>query len=249
MFVLLWLFSKYYIVSFLFILVSWGVLDLMVCCSVSVCYSVSVWLCDGFVVILSSQRIPLQPTSHSHVPSPVRPSLQRPFLQSQSAQTTKQSETGRNCYVMWGERGERTLITVDSIFAALACLTGGAVETFVTLTHSGPIRPIQTHSVTEAGLTFGPGTWLTVLPEKPSTTPPHLKTEQTFTFHYLSLCSVFWENEWRTMFSWRQVDLQPMVSSRSSSNIWLSIHFLFFTDFCRQQEVSTGEPNVNITYI
>lgn len=88
------------------------------------------------------------------------------------------------------ERGQRTLVTVDSIFASLACLTAGPVETFVTLTQSGPVRPIQTHSVAEAGLTFGTRTRLTVLPEEPLTTPGHLQTEQTFPLNCVPVCSV-----------------------------------------------------------
>lgn len=65
-------------------------------CWMSQCISVSdvsVDSChDDF--LLSSQRTPLQPTSHSHVPSPFRPSLQRPALQPQSAEKKRSDEEG-----------------------------------------------------------------------------------------------------------------------------------------------------------
>lgn len=44
------------------------------------------------------------------------------------------------------------------------------------------------------------------------------------------------------MFCWRQVALQPIVRSRSSSNIRVKIHLLFFTDICRKQDKSR-EPS------
>lgn len=68
---------------------------------------------------------------------------------------------------------------MDSIHPALTRLTGRPLKTFVTLTCSGSVGPVHTQPVTEAGLTFGPGTRLTVLPKKPSTAPPHLETEQS----------------------------------------------------------------------
>lgn len=68
---------------------------------------------------------------------------------------------------------------MDSIHPALTRLTGRPLKTFVTLTCSGSVGPVHTQPVTEAGLTFGPGTRLTVLPKKPFTAPPHLETEQS----------------------------------------------------------------------
>lgn len=80
---------------------------------------------------------------------------------------------------------------MDSIFPALTSFTGGPTEIFITLTNSGPVCPVQTVSVTEAGLTLQPGTRLTVLPEKPSTTPPQLETEENLTLSCY-LCYVFY---------------------------------------------------------
>lgn len=54
-----------------------------------------------FIIILSLQSTPLQPTSHSHVPSPLSPSLQRPFLQPHSAKEINKSEEGRKrCIIL-----------------------------------------------------------------------------------------------------------------------------------------------------
>lgn len=83
--------------------------------------------------------------------------------------------------------GRPTLITVDSVSAALTRFTSRPIETFVTLTHSCPVGPIQTHSVTKAGLIFGPWTWLAVFPKEPSTAPRHLSTQ-----HTLPLFSFLW---------------------------------------------------------
>lgn len=93
-------------------------------------------------------------------------------------------------FTVSGVSGGPTLITVDSIFPALAGLTGRPIEAFVTLTESGPVGPVHAESVPEAGLTLRPGTRLTVLPEKPSTTPPHLETEELAS--YCRLCLVFY---------------------------------------------------------
>ena len=73
-----------------------------------------------------------------------------------------------------------TLVTVDSIFPAVAGLTACPVEASVTLTDPGPVRPVWTGSITEAGSTLWTGTGFTVLPEKPSTASLHLRAEQTF---------------------------------------------------------------------
>lgn len=72
--------------------------------------------------------------------------------------------------------GAATLIAVDSVLPALAGLTGRPIETFVTLTQSGPLRPVHTESVSEAGLTSRSGTRLAVLPEEAFAAPGHLKT-------------------------------------------------------------------------
>lgn len=131
-----------------------------------------------------------------------------------------------------------TLVTVDSILPALAGFTGCPIETFVALTDSGAIRPVQTGSVTEAGLTLRSWTRLTVLSEKPSTTLRQLETENISSFlgclrtFRLHPCNVLM---WHTMFAWRQVARQPMVNSRSSSNTRMNIHFFLLTDFCTQQ--------------
>lgn len=52
-----------------------------------------------FIVILSLQSTPLQPTSHSHVPSPSSPSLHRPFLQPHSVNKVNQSQTQCLVYI------------------------------------------------------------------------------------------------------------------------------------------------------
>lgn len=73
--------------------------------------------------------------------------------------------------------GAATLIAVDSVLPALAGFAGRPAEAFVTLTRSGPLRPVHAESVSEAGLTPRPGTRLAVLPEEASATPRHLKTD------------------------------------------------------------------------
>ncbi len=80
---------------------------------------------------------------------------------------------------------------MDSIFPTLTAFTGGPNETFITLADSSPVCPVQTESVTKAGLTLRPGTRLTVLPKEPSTTPPHLETEENLT-PSCYLCYVFY---------------------------------------------------------
>lgn len=84
-------------------------------------------------------------------------------------------------YSQFTVRGILTLVAVDSIFPALTGLTGRPIEPSVTPTHSGPVDPVQTRSITKAGTTLQTGTWLAALPEKPSTTPAHLQTATPLT--------------------------------------------------------------------
>lgn len=136
------------------------------------------------------------------------------------------------CWVIW------TLVAVDSIFPALAGFAGRPIETFVALTDSRPVGPVRTRSVTEARPALWPGTRLTVLPKKPPATPANLETadlnELIFSQSF-SLC--FISELWRTMWVCRQDALQPMVSSRSSSNIRVIMHFFLFTDFCTKNKL------------
>lgn len=88
------------------------------------------------------------------------------------------SEPG-GTFISSGGHGERTLIAVDSISAALTRFAGSSIETFITLTNSGSVNSIQTQSITEAGLSTGPRARFTVLTEEPSAAPLNLNTEWT----------------------------------------------------------------------
>lgn len=174
---------------------------------------------------------------HSHVPSPVMPSLHWPFLHLHSAQTQTQSVTGRtlsSCYLLEWMRG-----TYPDHSGLHICQSGMFHKQYRrNLCYTDTLR---FHSSRPNTVRYQNR------PDQQARDTAHSAPQRILhntsapwdrvNFDYLCLCSVFWKNMWRTIISWRQVDLQPMVSRRSPSNIWLNMHFLFFTDFCTHEEV------------
>lgn len=96
---------------------------------------------------------------------------------SDSRSLSRQRTVSGTSRLARGQRGEPTLVTVDSKLAVLARLTGGSVETFVAPTNSGSVGSVHADSVPEAGPTAGSRTGLTVLPEEARAAPGNLRTE------------------------------------------------------------------------